>query len=143
MSVMIDDLLGLPFTDGGRGPEQFDCWGLAREVFGRYGITLQDYRISAMDAEKIGAEMTKAAPGWVKVTAPLPVPCLVVARLACGSWANHVGVYIGNGKFIHACRESGVCVERTSAPIWKNKIVGYYVPRGEGVARNNNSRKSV
>ena len=98
----LNDLLGLPFADGGRGPDSYDCWGIVREVYRRYGVTLRDYPISAMDAVKIGQQMTRDAPDWAEVHNPLPVPCLVVIQLACGSWANHVGVHIGNNQFIHA-----------------------------------------
>ena len=83
-----------------------------------------------MDTAKIGQQMIESECEWIEVIAPLPVPCLVVIRLACGSWANHVGVYIGDGKFIHAYSASGVCITRTYDPGWKNKIIGYYVPRG-------------
>ncbi|TWH49588.1 C40 family peptidase [Sporomusa sp. KB1] len=128
--IELDDLLAKGrFKDGGRGPYEFDCWGLACEVYRRYGKTLSDYRISAMDYVKIGQQMADESPMWVKVKPPLPVPCLVVIRLACGSWANHVGVYIGDGKFIHAYSASGICVTRIYDPGWKNKILGYYVPR--------------
>lgn len=51
--------------------------------------------------------MTRDAPDWAEVHNPLPVPCLVVIQLACGSWANHVGVHIGNNQFIHAYSKTG------------------------------------
>jgi probable lipoprotein NlpC len=126
---MLSDLIGLPFKDGGRGPEQYDCWGLVREVYCRYGVNLPDYPISAMDAVKIGNQMAQEKPDWLEVYEPLPVPCLVVIRLACGSWANHVGVYIGNGRFIHAYKTTGVVIDRIKR--WRSSIVGFYVPRGD------------
>nr|WP_173812646.1 NlpC/P60 family protein [Dendrosporobacter quercicolus]NSL47522.1 C40 family peptidase [Dendrosporobacter quercicolus DSM 1736]SDL92783.1 NlpC/P60 family protein [Dendrosporobacter quercicolus] len=127
--VKIDDLIGQPFQDGGRGQETFDCWGMALEVYRRYGRELPDYRISAMDAQKIGDQMATEAPAWVEVKQPLPVPCLVVIQLSCVSWANHVGVYIGNGKFIHAYSKTGVIIDRIKR--WQSNIIGFYVPRGE------------
>lgn len=125
---MFDDLIGLPFVDGGRGPNQYDCWGLVREVYRRYGVNLPDYPISAMDAVKIGNQMMQDAGNWLEVKQPLPLPCLVVMQLDCGSWANHVGVYIGNGQFIHAYGATGVVIE----PIKRRRssIIGFYVPRG-------------
>ena len=43
MQVTYDDLIGRPFVDGGRGPENFDCWGLATDVFRRHGKILPDF----------------------------------------------------------------------------------------------------
>jgi cell wall-associated NlpC family hydrolase len=128
-SVKLDDILGLPFADGGRGPDEFDCWGLARNIYRRYGLALPDYPISAMDADRIGRQMAQDAPQWVEVFKPYPVPCLVVIRLSCGSWANHVGVYIGDGQFIHAYKTTGVVIDRLKR--WQSLIVGLYVPRGD------------
>ena len=127
--MKLDDLIGLPFIDGGRGPKAFDCWGLALEVYRRYGRELPDYRISAMDAAEIGNQMAIEAPAWVEVKQPLPVPCLVVIQLSCGSWANHVGVYIGDGKFIHAYSKTGVIIDRVKR--WQSNIIGFYMLRGD------------
>jgi len=33
-----DDLIGKPFKFGARGPEYYDCFGLAKEIFRRHGI---------------------------------------------------------------------------------------------------------
>jgi cell wall-associated NlpC family hydrolase len=124
-----DNLIGLPFVDGGRGQNEYDCWGLVREVYCRYGVNLSDYPISAMDAVNIGKQMMHDAPAWIEIKQPLPVPCLVVIRLSCESWANHVGVYIGNGQFIHAYKTTGVVIDRIKR--WQSSIVGFYVPRGD------------
>lgn len=124
-----DDLLGLPFADGGRGPETYDCWGLVREVYRRHGVILPDYPISAMDAVRIGRQMAEDKPQWEEVSPPYPNPCLVVIRLSCGSWANHVGVHIGDGRFIHAYRTTGVVIDRLKR--WRSSIVGFYVPKQE------------
>ncbi len=127
--INLDDLISLPFGDGGRGPTEYDCWGLVREVYRRYGVQLPDYPISAMDAVKIGSQMAQDAGDWMEIQQPLTVPCLVVIRLDCGSWANHVGVYIGNNQFIHAYKASGVVVDRIKR--WQSSIVGFYIPRGD------------
>jgi cell wall-associated NlpC family hydrolase len=37
------DLLGKPFADGGRGPDSFDCVGLAIEVQRRRGLDIPDF----------------------------------------------------------------------------------------------------
>ena len=127
-----DDLIGIPFVDGGRGPKGYDCWGCAQEVFKRYGTSLPDYPVSAMDAKLIADKITEEQQKefWKEIKEPM-APCLVVFKLSCNSWANHVGVYIGDGQFIHAYIHSGIVIDQLKK--WKNYIVGYYLPGGDCV----------
>jgi cell wall-associated NlpC family hydrolase len=131
--LRIDDLLGKPFQDGGRGPDSYDCWGLAVEVFRRYGMTLPDYQIGCHDTaaifDRYNAE--KQHRFWKEVTADpaVPaVPALIFMRFAAPV-GNHVGVYIGQGRFIHARAKTRSCIERVDSPQWQKAIIGYYVPR--------------
>lgn len=141
--MQFDDLIGLPFEDGGRGPASYDCWGLAKEVYRRYGEELPDYAVSAMDIGRVNFELTANRPSWVEVKPPLPVPCLVVVRLSCGVWASHVGVHIGNGRFIHAYVVTGVVIERLGSTHWRNRIAGFYVPGGDVVDRDHHPEKPL
>jgi cell wall-associated NlpC family hydrolase len=125
---MISDLVGIPFKNGGRGPDGYDCWGLACEVFRRYGTELPDYRIDAHDREAIFSEYQNVKTNYVEVSGNLPVPCLVFMRFN-SAWGNHVGVYIGAGKFIHARAKSNSCIERIDSPAWRSNIIGFYVPK--------------
>lgn len=126
--VNFDDLMiNGRFKDGGRGPVEFDCWGLVREIYKRYGIDLPDYTISCEDASRIGAEIEKNRPLWVRCEGEIPVPALVVIRYG-SEWCNHTGVYIGNGRFIHIREKAGVNIDRIDSIAWKNKIEGFYVP---------------
>ena len=115
------------FVDGGRGPHDFDCYGLVMEVYRRYGISLPEQNISCMDTPKIVSEIEKQRPRWIRLSTPQR-PCVVAIRLQPGI-VSHVGVYIGNGQFIHAYRNAGgVCINRINEPTWKRRIEGYYVP---------------
>ena len=121
-----NDLIGVPFVDGGRSPDTgLDCWGLALEIYRRAGVALPDFKISAMDAATITAELSANEGEWKKLPAPA-VMSLVVMRLSGDGWANHVGVYIGGGRFIHAYRNTGVCIDRLRH--WQSRIAGFYVP---------------
>ena len=125
--MQIDDLIGKPFVDGGRGPDDYDCYGLAIEMFRRAGIAIPEQPISCMDTPKIAAEINNQRPAWIHLTSP-QAPCMVAIRLSPGI-VNHVGVYIGGGRFIHAYRNAGgVCVNRISDPIWERRIEGFYIP---------------
>lgn len=123
--MQIGDLIGIPFVDGGRNRKGLDCWGLAKEVYKRHGIELPDFQISAMSADTIAEELTANKPLWKKIDRPVPY-ALIVIKLACGGWANHVGVCIDNNKFIHAYKKTGVCIDRISR--WRSHTAGFYIP---------------
>ena len=38
-------------------------------------------------------------------------------------WTRHVGIYVGEGKFIHASRKNGVTMSELSRPYWKSKFI--------------------
>lgn len=119
------DLIGTPFVDGGRDKKGLDCWGLAKELYHRRGIDLPDFNISAMATDRITGELLANKPLWRKLQEP-ELYCIVVIRLICHGWADHVGIYLGNNKFIHAYRATGVVIDRLSR--WRSRIIGYYVP---------------
>ena len=121
----VNDLVGIPFENGGRTLRGFDCWGLVMEVYRRRGIKLKDYPIDAMSTARIAQELKLNEGNWIKVETPEEGD-LVVMHLCCAQWANHVGVYIGNGRFVHAYAGGGVCIERIAR--WKGRIAGFYRP---------------
>ena len=122
---MLNDLIGKPFKDRGRGEDGYDCWGLVLEVFKRYGINLPDFDISAyahkMVAKKVDEEKNKSC--WKKLDKP-EVPSICI--FGKGGFVHHLGVYIGNGKFIHSLIGKGVQIDRLSSPIWKKQLLGFY-----------------
>ena len=124
-----EDLIGVPFIDGGRDKSGMDCWGLAREMFRRQGIDIPDYHVSAVSAVSVASQMGVDVEYWQKLAQPV-LGCLVLIRLSPDVWANHVGIYIGDGKFIHAYSATGVSIGRLRR--WRSRIVGFYVPKKGG-----------
>lgn len=126
--IPVIDLIGKPFQDGGRGPETFDCWGLCLEVFRREGVMLRDYRLCCYDAEGFDRNFRDELPRWNRYQWPdIPVPAVITIRFN-EPVVNHVGVYIGDMKFLHTREKTGVVVERIDAPYWKHRIEGFYTP---------------
>lgn len=121
------DLVGVPFVDGGRDKAGMDCWGLAKEMFRRQGIDVKDYAVGAMEVAGIAQELKKNEPEWKRIGEP-EIGCLVLIRMDGSVWANHVGIYVGDGKFIHAYSKTGVVIDRLKR--WHTHIVGFYTPRG-------------
>jgi cell wall-associated NlpC family hydrolase len=130
--MRVTDLIGVPFADGGRGPDGYDCWGLVCEVFRRGGIELQDYRecnLSCYDSNGFFDIFRKEMSRWVRhEVADIPVPAVVAIRFNHPVFVNHVGVYVGDEKFLHTREKTGVCVERIDTPYWRHRIEGFYTP---------------
>lgn len=84
--------LGTPYQWGGESPEEgFDCSGLVFYVYGEFDVGL--YRV-AKDQLKNGVA--------VDLDALMPGDIVLFWNRASYSEINHVGIYVGNGSFIHA-----------------------------------------
>lgn len=129
-----EDLIGVPFADGGRTiAEGLDCYGLASLIYARAGLELPDYQICAQDAVHIDGAIAAGRQHWQRLTISeldtAPCPCLVVMRFNQVELCNHVGVYVGQGRFVHTREKIGVNVDRLDSPAWKKKIEGFYIPK--------------
>ena len=122
-----NDLIGVPFVDGGRDMNGLDCWGLVKLCFMRQGIQLKDYAISARDLAAISHKMEEVSYEWQKIESPEP-GCLVAIRTSNEMWANHAGVCIDTERFIHAYAFTDVAVARIRR--WKSHIAGFYRYKG-------------
>lgn len=107
-----ENYLGVPYRPGGTNPAGFDCSGFVLYVYDRNGISLPR---SAEDQFRNGRRihMNMARPGD-----------LVFFRTS-GRRVSHVGIYAGNGRFIHA-PSSGKSIEYTSLDnsYWRKRFVG-------------------
>jgi cell wall-associated NlpC family hydrolase len=83
--------LGVPYVWGGTSPSGFDCSGLVYYVYKHFGVTLN--RVAAAMAENGTA---------VDLSALQPGDIVLFHNRAKYSQINHVGIYAGNGLFIHA-----------------------------------------
>ncbi len=99
--------LGVPYHFGGASPrEGFDCSGLIHYSYRRAG------RIVPRTVAKLRARAT-----------PLPRARLAPADLLffhSPYKSGHVGLYLGNGRFIHAPSSDGrVRIDRLDNPYWR------------------------
>ena len=95
MAMTALTLMGTPYKFGGSSPEAgFDCSGLVQYIY-------RD--ISTVTLPRTAAEMANLA-GRDVTTRELVVGDLLFFRLGSSSRINHVGVYIGEDRFVHAPR---------------------------------------
>lgn len=92
-------LLGRRYIFGGTTPEGFDCSGFTKYLMRALGYELP--RTAAQQAQ-VGREVPRD-PSQLR-----PGDLLTFGR---GGRVTHIGMYIGNGRFIHASSGSGRIVE--------------------------------
>ena len=105
--------VGYSYVYGGASPSSgFDCSGLVYYCYGQYGYSLN--RV---------ADDQMAFDGVAVSYANLQVGDLVF--FGSGTYANHVGIYIGNGNFVHAATpSSGVRVNSLNETYYANRYLG-------------------
>jgi len=130
----LDDLIGKKYREDfeEKTEDNFNCWEISVEVFKRYGIEVPQYDVKCHEEAYVNSLAETQRNSWKPLLPPdLPIPCLIVFNPHM-TLIGHVGVYVGNGMFVHSMSKKGVCLERINHPLWKNRIEGYYSLKKEG-----------
>jgi len=101
---------GVPYVYAGESPQGFDCSGFVRYVLARFGIYV-------------------AHSSYAQYQVGVPVPA---SQLEPGDLVffntygpiSHVGIYVGNGRFISATCSRGVAVESLDDAYWGPRFAG-------------------
>ena len=105
-------MIGTPYRFGGATPQQgFDCSGLVQYSYARAGLRVP----RTVSQQKRAASPRN--PGQLR-----PGDLLFFDTRYKG---GHVGIYAGDGRFIHAPSSGGrVRMDRLDDPYWRRRIVG-------------------
>ena len=107
---------GSRYVSGGSSPSGFDCSGFSQYVFGKCGVTLSR------------TSYTQATQGTAVNKSELQPGDLLLFHYYGSSSIGHVGIYVGNGKFIHAANSNrGVVYDSIES--------GYYADNYAGARR--------
>jgi len=107
-------LVGTPYRYGGNTPDSgFDCSGLVNFVF-KDMAALQLPRTSRDLASRQGPRLS-----------PDRLAAADLVFFGTPDAVEHVGIYVGEGRFVHAPRTGGtVRLDRLDGPYWSNHYSG-------------------
>ncbi|MCX5883357.1 MAG: C40 family peptidase, partial [Deltaproteobacteria bacterium] len=107
------EYLGIPYRSGGTTIKGMDCSGFARTIYSNlFGIELPHNsaaQFSFPKLQRIDEDELQTGD---------------LVFFSRKKRINHVGVYIGDGNFIHATNGNGIMVSSLDDQHWKTRIVG-------------------
>lgn len=112
-------LEGARYAWGGAGPKSFDCSGLTRYVYQRFGVHLP-HSSRAQYSSRYGSFVPRGAiqPGD-----------LIFFANTAGRGITHVGIYLGDERFIHAMSPGrGVQISNLYNSYWSRHYYGALRP---------------
>ncbi len=111
-------MLGTPYVSGGTSPRGFDCSGLVQYSYAQAGI-----------------HVPRTARGQFESSEPVPTSAMHAgdALFFRTGWLRrwHVGIYLGDGRFVHAPSRSGaVSIATLGDAYWNRHFVraGRFAP---------------
>jgi cell wall-associated NlpC family hydrolase len=105
--------VGTPYRFGGASPAGFDCTGFVMFVYSQFGISLPRNEAGQLNS---GPQVSPddLQPGDV-----------VVFANTYRAGLSHTGIYVGDGKFVHAANErTGVIISNLWDSYWGPRFVG-------------------
>lgn len=109
VAEVAESLLGTPYEWGGETETGFDCSGFIQYVYEEEGITTPR---TVSEVWNFGEEVDEPSVGdlvFFETYKPGP---------------SHMGVYTGNGEFIHASESNGVKTSELDESYWEERYLG-------------------
>jgi cell wall-associated NlpC family hydrolase len=99
--------LGAPYVWAGSSPSGFDCSGLVMYAFGKVGVAIPH---NAAQQFRLGT--------------PVDRDRLMPGDVVFFNQLRHNGIYLGDGRFVHATRPGGVKMARLDGDWFRTRWVG-------------------
>lgn len=121
------DLIGKPFERGARGPEKYDCVGLALEMARRLGKHPPNYLSDEEELHRHLAADGSALADCKCIDAAEP-GCVVLLRM--NENLRHLAFMVDSSRMLHTTARTGCVIERVTDPLWKPRVLGFYSLEG-------------
>jgi hypothetical protein len=123
------DLIGKPYALSARGPEAYDCLGLAMEMGKRLGLIVP--RFLSCEGE-LHRQLAAGGEMLASLRAAESPEAGCVALMENTPSEHHLGIMLDRWWMLHSMEASGCLRERIGAPFFKHRIIGFYrIPRLE------------
>jgi len=126
---LLREYIGIPFKHLGRYKDGVDCYGLItliyKEKLGIYLFDVENYRKEWY--KEYNLFVSNYWRQWRKIdqTELLPYDVLLFCMEESKAIPSHVGLYIGDGRFIH-CMEKGSVIISKFERVWKKVFHSAY-----------------
>ena len=110
VATLAQEQLGKPYKWGAHGPDRFDCSGLVYYVMGNMGV----------DMPRVSQEQSTHGR---KIQRSQLEPGDLLFFATSGRRIDHVGIYVGNNRFIHAPRKHvPVRTDSLNSHYWSERL---------------------
>jgi len=121
------ECVGWPYREHGRDAHGVDCYGLFMYIAQRLGHVVCDFEYDG-DWSKCGGNyfVEHYHEYGKRIKQKDLVPGDVIFMAIDGDIANHIGYYLGEGKFIHCIKRTGVVQSRLNERPFNKKVHSCY-----------------